>query len=273
MARFDRLEFGGSSEEPAPRPSATSHAPEPSDHIALTDDNGQSALQKADAERRRGHYENALRQYSRALELEKSLVTGWVGQVQMLVLLGECPEADLWGNKAIELFPGNGELLAARAQAVCRNGDLSRAHALADGAMSAVGKSAYRWQVRGEVLLANRQSVEEHCFAKARQLEADWLVPLETALIYQHYKVPGKALVNARQATELAPDHAYAWYLRGSLEAELDQSAAARKSFEHCLQLSPHHQLAQAQLAELAGGSSLLHRLLRMLGRGVRGEV
>jgi tetratricopeptide (TPR) repeat protein len=270
MPRFDRLEFGGPSDDLAPkqrdvaREVAAAQAAFVDSQLPV-DDSGQQSLKRADAERRLGRYENALRQYSRALELDKSLVAGWVGQLQMLVLLDEAPEADVWGRKAIELFPGNGDLLAARAQAVCRVGDLRQAHALIDGAMSAAGKSAYRWLVRGEVLLANRQTVEEHCFAKARQLDADWLVPLEAALIYRHYRVPSKAVMQARLATELAPDQPYAWYLRGSLEAALDQTRLAQKSLEHCLQLSPNHQEAKTLLAELAGGGSILGGVLRRL--------
>lgn len=263
MARFDRLEFGGATDDCAAASVPAAHAE--SAAADVTADNGHQSLQQADLERRRGHYENALRRYSRSLELEKSLVAGWVGQLQMLVQLNEWPEADMWGRKAIELFPGNGELLAARAQAVCRMGDLKQAHALVDGAMSAAGKSAFRWQVRGEVLLANRQSVEEHCFAKARQIDADWLVPLETALIYRHYKIPSKAVTQARLATDAAPDQAYAWFVRGAAERALDQTRAAQKSFEHCLQLSPNHQEARTHLAELAGGDAVFSRLFRVL--------
>ena len=104
--------------------------------------------------RRRGEYETALRLYSRALELDKSLPEGWLGQVQMLVLLDELKEAEMWARKAFELFPNNGELLAARAQALCRLGDSKQAHAVSDGALKQPGQSAYRWIVRGELLLA-----------------------------------------------------------------------------------------------------------------------
>ena len=73
-------------------------------------------MKRADLSRRAGQYENALTFYSRALELDRSVVGGWVGQVQMLVQLGEYPEADLWGRKALELFPNNGEAMAGRAK-------------------------------------------------------------------------------------------------------------------------------------------------------------
>jgi tetratricopeptide (TPR) repeat protein len=268
MARFDRLEMGGSAEEPIAPPmlekdglrdagstrSRIADSPEESD-----------CLRQADLERRRGHYENALRQFSRALELEKSLVAGWVGQVQMLVLLDEAPEANLWAMKAIELFPGNGELLAARAQAACRVGDMKQAHALIDGAMAATGKSAYRWQVRGEVMLANRQTVEEHCFSKARQQDSDWLIPMETALIYLRYKIPSKAAAHARLATESNPDQSYAWYVRGIADMALDHLELARKSFERCLQLSPNHSDAKSRVAQLASERWSFGRLVRAL--------
>ena len=58
-------------------------------------------MNKADQSRRAGLYENALKFYSRALELDRSLVAGWVGQVQMLVQLEEYPEAELWSRKGL----------------------------------------------------------------------------------------------------------------------------------------------------------------------------
>ncbi len=84
----------------------------------------------ADRNRRAGQYENALRYYSRALEDDKAYLPGWVGQVEMLIALGEAPEADMWCRKALELFPGNGELLAARSRSLCRLGDVKQAGAV-----------------------------------------------------------------------------------------------------------------------------------------------
>ena len=48
----------------------------------------------------------------------------------MLVELGEYQEAKLWADKAIEKFPGDPELLAAKAVALARSGDLQGALAL-----------------------------------------------------------------------------------------------------------------------------------------------
>ncbi|HTU25750.1 MAG TPA: hypothetical protein VMF30_10150 [Pirellulales bacterium] len=243
MARFEHLEFGPDAndrDQPKLKP----------------EDDERTAMADADDCRRRGQYESALRFYSRALEYDKSLVLSWVGQVQMLVQLGEAPEAELWARKALELFPGNGELLAARAQALCRVGDAAQAGAVCDGAMAAAGRSAFRWQARGEWMLACRQKMDEHCFAKAQELDRDWLVALESALIYLHYHFPSRAVVRARLATELAPNQYYPWFVRGKAEAELGLRQPATDSFDHCLQLCPRHVEAEEQKQLLNAGWS-----------------
>ena len=228
MARFDKLEFNARN-----RPS-----PEPTERDPLVRDAGYW-MNKADESRRSGLYEDALKYYSRALELDRSLVAGWVGQVQMLVQLEEYPEAELWSRKGLELFPNNGELMAGRAQAFCRMGDMKQAHALCDGSLQQAGQSAYRWLVRGEIMVAARQDMDRYCFDKAQELDADWLVPLEAARIELYYHRPSKALGRVRRALELAPEAHYAWYVQGICQAELGLTRAARESFQRCLELFP----------------------------------
>jgi tetratricopeptide (TPR) repeat protein len=248
MARFDKLELGV--------PQSPAWAPE----TGGEQDEGHWMLQ-ADRDRRAGHYENALRHYSRALEYDKSLSGGWVGQVQMLVLLDEWPEAETWARKALELFPGQADLLAGRAQALCRTGDQKQAHALCDAAMSGCGQSAYRWMVRGELMLANRQDTDHHCFDKALGLERDWLVPLEIALICLHYRSPAKALPRARRAVEFAPDAPYAWYIQGRCLQELGLQRQARQAYAQCLELCPGHLDAERRRTQCEKETGWFRRL------------
>ena len=250
MGRFDKLEV--TSEQPDKRPSSKeSHARR---DVAW--------LEQAIEERRCGHYENALRLYSRALEDDKSLVTGWLGQVQMLVLLEEVVEAELWSRKALELFPGNGDLMAGRAQAIGRSGDTTAALVLSDGSLKQAGQSAYRWQVRGELMAATKQDTDRHCFDKAIQADPDWLVPLEIANIYLNLDLPGRALDRARRAVELAPNRYYAWFVQGRVEQELGLASAA-KSWQRCIDLCPGHVDAERGLLELDQGGWSLKRLWR----------
>src|SRR4051812_38832271 len=108
-------------------------------------------MRSADAERRRGQYENALRCYCRALAQDALLPLAWLGQGQMLVLLEEVAEAGFWCRRALEFFPANGDLMAAQSQSACRQGNLSKALALSDASLAARGESAYRWLCRGEI--------------------------------------------------------------------------------------------------------------------------
>ena len=107
MKRFDRLEFD------APEPQKKPGSPAQAALEAVGDHDEHHWLKRAEDERRSGFFENALRFYSRSLEVNKTLVQGWLGQVQMLIALGEYPEAELWARKALELFRNNGDLLAA----------------------------------------------------------------------------------------------------------------------------------------------------------------
>jgi tetratricopeptide (TPR) repeat protein len=253
LPRFDRLEFdqpeeqAGTGPAPPPEPVRDEHY-----WLRLAVDN-----------RRQGLHENALRMYSRALEKDKSLVDGWVGQVQMLVLLGEYPEADLWARKALELFRNHADLLAARAQALCRRGDRAQAHSLSDAAMAQAGQSAYRWMVRGELMVASNQDMDRYCFDRAAQVEPDWLINLEIALIYQFYRQPAKALPRIRAVVEQTPDNAYPWFLQGCIQDELGFTSQAQASLNRCLELVPGYTDAKMHLARITNRGWSLSRALR----------
>jgi tetratricopeptide (TPR) repeat protein len=254
--RFDKLEFpDDKSKPPGPKPAAEDRRDE------------QYWLAQANEHRRTGNYENALRFYSRALEVEKTLTVAWVGQVQMLVQLGEYPQADMWGRKALEFFPNQPELLAGRAQATCRLGDMKQAHELSDGAMQQRGDSAYCWMVRGELMVAGKQEMDRHCFDRAQLANGDWIVPLESALIYLHYRSPSKALPRAQLAVQAESNAYYAWFILGRCQQDLGFIDSARQSYERCLELCPRHEGAGVRIANLGQGSWTA-TMRRWLGRG-----
>lgn len=256
MARFDHLELDPRRDKPRGE-----------DARQKAERDEKYWLRLADENRRDGLYENALRYYSRALEIDKTQTVGWLGQVQMLVQLGEYPEADLWARKALEVFRNNSELLAARAQATHRLGDRKVAQELCDAALRQEGQSAYRWMVRGELLASDREGIDRHCFDKAVNLDPDWLVPLEIALIYLHSRNPSKAMARARQAVEKAPDRVYCWYVQGLCEMRSGLDRAARMSFRQCQQLCPNHLDAGKRLAELDNRGTWAGRAWRRLFR------
>jgi tetratricopeptide (TPR) repeat protein len=165
----------------------------------------------------------------------------------------------------LDLFKNQPDLLAGRAQALCRQGDRSAARAIGDGAMAQPGESAYRWMVRGELLLDRGQDTDKHCFEKALLCDSDPMVPLEIALICRHYHADHKALVYFRKAAEMAPDNATVWHQRAACEAHLGFNDAALKSVERCLSLKPKHEAGLRLLTTLESPSWSLARLWRRM--------
>jgi tetratricopeptide (TPR) repeat protein len=256
--RFNRLELDRQLERPLEAAAAVAGTGQ-----RLDERDAGYWMTSADVERRDGHYDNALRLYSRALELDRSLVLGWLGQIQMLILLEEYPEAELWGRKALELFRNHPGLLAGRAQAYCRTGDLKQAQALCDASLAQQGQTAYCWVVRGELMLCRRDPIDQYCFDKAVQIDPDWLVNLEVAAIYLQYKLPAKALIHCRAAVEKAPGHAYSWYVQGRVELTMSLTRPAENSFRRCLELKPNHLDARRAIEELKRGRGFFSRLFR----------
>lgn len=187
-----------------------------------------------------GQFETALRLYTRALREDRKLIRAWVGQVQMLVDLREYREARIWSDKALELFRNNGELLAAKAQACIRLKDKASALACSDGAIQAAGTSPWRWEVRGEVLLARGDRQFDLCFQKALEdLAADWFDRVMISRIYRFYGRYASAMNYLQQAIELAPTKAYSWFEIGECQRSLGLIGVAQTSYKRCLELRP----------------------------------
>jgi len=256
IARFDKLEFAV--DQPTTPSGSAPNTPR-------VEKDASHWLRMADQQRRAGGFESALRFYSRSLEMDRTNVIGWAGQVHMLVQLGEFRQAELWARKALEVFPNHPEVLAGLAQAQCRMGSLQDALAISDASLAATGESSYRWRVRGEVILARRGTGDDHCFDKANVLEPDWIVPLEAATACLFHESPAKALRRAQQAVERDPSVPRCWLVQGDCQRKLGMEGAARLSYSRCVELAPGHIEARARLAENAGGLSGIVRRIRSL--------
>ncbi|RME40227.1 MAG: hypothetical protein D6788_03830 [Planctomycetota bacterium] len=250
--RFARLEF---EEERERHTQGVSHA-------AREGVGERNYLAEADECFRWGRFEEALRLYTRALNEDRMLIPAWVGQVQMLVELDECHEAKVWSDKALELFRGQGDLLAGKAQACARLYDHKTALACSDASLEADGSSPWRWIVRGEVLLARGDRHPEACFEKAlAEKAADWFDRVLIARVYRFHRRITNALVYLKEAAQLAPEHGYVWFETGCCQRELGMIAAARESFGRCFDLRPDYREAQVALLELEAGGAIRARL------------
>ena len=249
MSRFVNLEFEGESN----RQRQPEHKLPVKDEIYY--------LHEANLAFENGNFELALRNYSKVLEFNATNVTAWGGQVRMLIELGEFKEAKLWADKALERFPNEAELLAAKAVALARSGDLEAALTFSDAAIEERGDTAYIWLARGDVLFARKESLAEYCLEKAMAIAPkNWLVAWLSARIHFYYRQFARALKAMEQAVEWNPGHFLVWLERGRCQQSLGLLGPAETSFTQARQLNPDCLAAKDGLDQIHG-ASLLKRI------------
>lgn len=241
MSRFVNLELGGESEDQRP------------EQRALVKDEAYYCAE-AQAAFENGDFELALRLYAKVLEFNPHAAGAWTGQVRMLIELGQYKEASLWADKALERFPREAELLAAKAVALGRSGDLQGALAFSDSAIEERGDTAYVWLARGDVLLARKEARADYCFEKALLLApGDWVVAWLGARIRYYYRQFVLALKLLQQAAELNATRFVVWLELGRCQEALGLAGPARHSLEQARQLNPNCREAGLELIRLSG--------------------
>jgi len=196
-----------------------------------------------------GDFELALRNYSRVLEKNSTVFDAWVGQVLMLIELGEYHEAAVWADKALELFPEHPELLAVKAVACYRDAKLEKAVAYSDNSISKDNITSRVWLARAEVLLNRRGQVADNCISKAVSIAGNIapIIKLEAAHLLQKKGSYSAAIDYLNEVVKIFPKSALAWYELGCCQAKLGRSEA-RATFEQSLKLRPDWDRAKIAL-------------------------
>jgi len=261
--RFASLEFGEAGPEAqapaAPRAEARGPAAELRD--------ADFYLRQAVAQELEGSFEAALRCYSAALGENPLLLDAWVGQLRVLLDLEEYPEARLWADKALERFPDNPQVLAAKSVALHRMGHKRDARALNDAAVQGKGEWPLVWLCRGELMMRDSSPAATECFNRALRGEGPkgpLLIRIgELLLRGGHYST---ALTALQRAAAALPEAARAWYLMGQAQEELGMAAQARVSYQQAATLAPRIALyRQAAEGRPAGLMTTLRRFFRRL--------
>ena len=196
--------------------------------------------------------------YSKVLEFNPNHTAAWGGQVRMLIELGEFREAKLWADKALERFPHDAELLAAKAVALGRSGDLEAALAFSDAAIEERGDTPYVWLARADVLLARKEQRANYCFEKALVIASgDWFVLWVAARIRKFYEQLSLALKLLQQAVELNATNFFLWFELGECQQALGLVGAARVSFTQAKELNPNFSEAKTNLIRLSSGTGV----------------
>jgi tetratricopeptide (TPR) repeat protein len=202
-----------------------------------------------------GDFELALRNYSRVLEKNSTVFNGWIGQVLMLIELGEYHEAVVWADKALELFPEHPELLAVKAVACCRDSKMEKAIAYSDNSINKENITSRVWLARAEVLLNRKSSIVEGCISKAISIAGNMapVVKLEAARLLKRKGSYSAAIGHLNEVVKVFPESALAWYELGSCQAELGLSEA-KATLEQSLKLRPDWGKAKSALARCSKG-------------------
>jgi tetratricopeptide (TPR) repeat protein len=199
-----------------------------------------------------GDFELALRNYSRALEQNSTFYPGWLGQVMMLIELGEYREAVVWVDKALEMFPEYPELLATKAVACARDGRMEKAIAYSDNSIAKDNVTSKVWLARAEVLLNRKSNIAQNCISKAVAIAGDDgpAVRLQAGRLLNQRGDYAAALQYLRTASDELPKSALAWYELGCCQAKLGRPEA-KISFEQALKMHPDWQLAEEALRKV----------------------
>jgi tetratricopeptide (TPR) repeat protein len=230
MSRFSNLEFEGARKASEPAP-----AGEPVRDKLFFHERALTAWLA-------GQFEEALQNHSRSLEDDSSFFGGWFGQVRMLLEMGEYPEAATWADKAMELFPAQSDLLAAKATALLRQSMLAEAQALSDKAIARERVSHHVWLGRAEIMLRRQHATALVCIRTglAAAGAERTLARLEAGRLLSRAGRHAEALEHLKEAAQDLATSALAWFELGACQHALGFKDAAM-SLTQCLHLRPHY--------------------------------
>lgn len=198
-------------------------------------------LARAELAFRRGAREAALKLYGQCLGEDAMRPEAWLGQVLCLGELGEGEEARVWSAKALERFPGDAELLAARAWVLAGLGDPAAAEH-ADAAIAKRSPAPWVWLLRGLVLLRleSGRGPEERCFRKALEGgDPAGALGLRAALGYLEAGEPVSARPFLEAAVERDAENPLAWHALGAAFEGIHALGRATRCYERALELKP----------------------------------
>jgi tetratricopeptide (TPR) repeat protein len=245
MSRFNKLEFGEDFD------GQLRSAPQPGKRQSLLKDEA-FYLQEAQSAFESAQFDLALRHYAKVLEFNPQNPAAWTGQVRMLVELDKLDDAKRWADQALERFPNEPELLAAKAVVCARLGDLPAALAYSDAAISEPGETPYVWLARGDVQLARDEKRTDYCFEKACSLAPkDWFVRWLAARIHYYYEKIVQAFKLVQEALALNAAQGVLWMQLGFCQQALGLVEPARTSFQHARQFELHSREADDALRGL----------------------
>ena len=171
------------------------------------------------------------------------------------LMLGDKSAAEQTLQEADARLPDHPETLITRAQMALANGEPAQALSLIDRAITADGKRADLWMMKGDLLRLDKQT--EPALAahrKALELDPEQIgAHLAIALLHLERNELDQAHAQIAQAEKLAPHHPMARYLAAVVDFRRGRHEEAKAKLQEVLKVAPA--LLPAQL--LAGAVEL----------------
>lgn len=265
MGRFQKLEKTAGAGVSAVPGSAPVDAPPVSQGTTQAD--YPAAIAVADEAFFRGDYKAALRHYSRALQSDSTQMYPWIGQLNALLALRQYKEAEVWSNRALELFPEDATVLSQRARVLAHTGNIKRAIGVSDYAVSK-GSSEWAWLARGEVLLVAKNGNSKFCFDKAVEVAGagNWQIPYLAGLVHIRANNYSGAVELMALAAERNLRHAQLWRDYSAVLAKLNFTERAREAARRAQELEPNSKGANRLQSDVEE-RSVVEKLMGFLRR------
>jgi len=264
-----RLEMAGAGTNPGVETKgspASRHDADAAPSLSSPADDAPATLIQAEQAYYVGDWDRALRLYSRALQLNASLVRPWVGQVYALLRKRQDGEAMTWVNRALERFPEDPSLLSVRGLVYAAKGMHQRALGSSDYAIG-VGSTREAWLARGEILLQAGSANAGPCFDKALEIDpGNALSHTHIGMAYLDHRHWGNALEHFEKAAEKDSKNYYLWLQIGRCAERMRFLDRARSAYERATQLQPTNRDAASALEKMLSGNPI-SRLFRRLRR------
>lgn len=252
MSRFQHIRPEGQAEDASAAP-RREFAP---GDAGGADVDVQTLLGEAQRAHERGDFEKALRVYGRCLQRDRVLAPAWLGQVRVLLDMGQFEEAETWVEQAGKVTGEVPAILALRSVVMSRRGKLDEARAWSDRAMKDASDAPETWLARAEVIYASRNErvarttldkAHERCPGGAAALRCG-----EVALEAGDFVAARQWLERAARAL---PDSPLVALRRGVMEAREGHADAARQHLQRALVLNPALVAAKLAIEHLDRGS------------------
>jgi len=199
-----------------------------------------------------GSFQAALRLYGRALEEDRSRQDAWLGQVQVLLDMGQPQEAATWMEQAGRVIGEVPGLLALRALAASRRGDADEARQWSDRAMREGSDRADVWLARAAVVYASGNGkVARLNLDKAHERDPGADTARRCAEVALDHGDLGAARTWLFKAERSAPDNPLVALRLGVYHERQGDLPQARHHFERALQLEPRLEPARLALDDL----------------------